>query len=526
MRTLVALFTASACLLALAARNEPAGLKLTLVDAETGDTIPGVVRLLDGDGHPVAIPGTLSRGEGLDEGSVLREWNVVPGPVRVELPRGIYQVEAFSGLETELSRVEVGLKDGRSESVSVPLTRFSKMRDKGWRSANTHLHLMKLDRETADRYLTEVPAADDLDVLFISYLERINDDKDYISNRYCIGDLKQFSRGRVLVNSGEEHRHNMEGDGEGYGHVMLLDIRELVKPVSIGPGIMKSGHDGIPVQPGIQNAHDQGGKAIWCHNDWGLEDIPNWITGRLDAQNIFDGGHHGSFKDSFYRYLNVGLKVPFSTGTDWFMYDLSRAYVAANGRLTPRSWLEALAAGRSFVTNGPILELNVEGQGIGDTLELSTGRGVRVEGVAQGRGDFGRVELVQNGKVVLTSSSEKVGGHYEARLDGMVEIHEPGWLALRTPPPPSPDDKAGQESHPRNEFDRPLFGHTSPIYVTVAGRSIFDRNEAERLLADMRSAKETISQQGQFLNEQDKQRVLSVYDEGIATLRRRMADSR
>jgi hypothetical protein len=318
----------------------------------------------------------------------------------------------------------------------------------------------------------------------------------------------------------------MSGYGEGYGHVMLLDIRELVQPVSIGPGIMKSGHDGTPLQPGIENAHDQGGRAIWCHNDWGMEDIPNWLTGRLDAQNIFDGGHHGSFKDSFYRYLNVGLRVPFSTGTDWFMYDLSRVYAAANGALTPRAWLEALAAGQSFISNGPLLEFSVEGHGIGETLELSAPRAVRVEGVARGRGDFGRIELVRNGNVVLAANTEAVDGHFEARLDGMVDLAGPGWLALRTPPPPTPDENDRQETHPRNELGGHLFGHTSPVYVTVAGRSVFDFAEAERLLADMRSAQQAITEHGQFPDDASKARVLGVYDEAIATLGRRMNENR
>ena len=46
---------------------------------------------------------------------------------------------------------------------------------------------------------------------------------------------------------------------------------------------------------------------IWAHNLFGFEDIPNWITGRVHANNIFDGSAAGSYKDTYYRYLNVGL---------------------------------------------------------------------------------------------------------------------------------------------------------------------------------------------------------------------------
>ena len=36
--------------------------------------------------------------------------------------------------------------------------------------------------------------------------------------------------------------------GEGFGHVMLLNILKRIEPVSIGPGIMKEGTDGIPLR--------------------------------------------------------------------------------------------------------------------------------------------------------------------------------------------------------------------------------------------------------------------------------------
>src|SRR5437764_9943717 len=47
--------------------------------------------------------------------------------------------------------------------------------------------------------------------------------------------------------------------GEGYGHVMFLNIKELVKPVSIGPGISGGGFDDLALRAGIDNARKQGG---------------------------------------------------------------------------------------------------------------------------------------------------------------------------------------------------------------------------------------------------------------------------
>src|SRR5262249_40848516 len=206
-----------------------------------------------------------------------------------------------------------------------------------------------------EEYLRQIPAADGLRVMFISYLERHKDDAEYITNRYPIGDLAQFKATGVLFNNGEDHRHNFGGYGEGYGHVMILNIKQLVKPVSRGAGITGAGFDDSPLRPGIDDAKKQGGTIIWCHNSFGFEDVLNALTGRLDALNVFDGSRRGSFEESYYRYLNIGLRMPISTGTDWFVYDFARVYARVPDKLIPSRWLEALKAGNCQATNGPLL---------------------------------------------------------------------------------------------------------------------------------------------------------------------------
>ena len=47
-------------------------------------------------------------------------------------------------------------------------------------AGNTHLHLRDMTKEEADEYLRQLPVADGLKLLFISYLERHKDDQHYI----------------------------------------------------------------------------------------------------------------------------------------------------------------------------------------------------------------------------------------------------------------------------------------------------------------------------------------------------------
>jgi hypothetical protein len=267
------------------------------------------------------------------------------------------------------------------------------------------------------------------------------------------------------------------------------------------------GTDGTPLQTGIEEAHRQGGTAIWCHNNWGREDVPNFVNGKLDAQNIFDGGSHGSYEDSFYHYLNAGIRVPFSTGTDWFMYDLARVYTRVDGSLGIQSWLDALAAGRSFISNGPLLRLNIEGKDLGGTVELPGGREVSVRAEASGRLGFDKLQLIQNGKIISEIEPQPKDGYVEARLDRNIQIDEPSWLALRV------------STQASNEFGRQLFAHTSPIYINVSGKAIRQPEEVAYLIAQMEAAKQEIASRALFASPKEREAVLSVYEKGIRTLR-------
>ena len=498
-------------------------VSIRLVDAETGRTLPGLIRIADENGKPVETPELLSRGQGLRDRPAIARWKVLPGETTVSLPRRKLTITAISGLETETATATIDLSGAAKKTVTVRLKRFYNAKSKGYRSANTHLHLMKLTRKQCDRYLREIPKADGLDMVFVSYLERAGADRDYISNRYKSADLAKLAlQSGVQFGNGEEHRHNFAGFGQGYGHVMLLNIRKLIQPVSIGPGIMKTGTDGLPLRRGIDTAKKDGATVIWCHNSWGMESVPSFLAGKIDAQNIFDGGTHGSYKDSFYRYLNAGVRVPFSTGTDWFQYDFSRVYCDMRSDLTVKSWLDALSAGRSYITNGPLLELSADGKKLGETVALRKPGTITLKARAFGRVDFGRIEIVVNGKVVAKRASRKSGGHYEAEFSETLVIDGPSWIALRTPPPPVKGDKTLTAAVPKNELGRDLFSHTSPVYVTVAGKSRFDTAVARQLLAEMETNRRAIRRHGKFAGAIELARVLDVYSDAIVVLRKRL----
>ena len=107
----------------------------------------------------------------------------------------------------------------------------------------------------------------------------------------------------------------------------------------------------------------------------------------------------------WYRLLNCGLKLSACVGTDALL-DRStdplggdRVYVKTAGPLTMESWLDGLKSGRSFVTNGPIPTLEVNGKGPGETCELAEAGKVRVAVKVESHVPFHKIEVIVNGKV-------------------------------------------------------------------------------------------------------------------------------
>ncbi len=483
-------------------------LTIALVDDFTQKPIAGLVRVTNLDtGKAVKLAGHFHRA---------RNWYALAGKSTVRVPRARLRVEGLQGLETERAQSELDLTSQATATVELPMRKFYETRFREWYAGNTHLHLMKMSRADADRYLQVVPRADNLDLVFLSHLRRIPDEKDYVSNQIVeesmTGDiLQRLSRGGTLIANGQEHRHNFGRGGQGYGHVMMLDLQKLIRPVSLGPGIMASGTDGQPLQRGIRAARGSDATVIWCHSDLGYEDIPSWVGGLVHAQNIFDGSRGDSYERAFYRYLNLGMRIPFSTGTDWFIYDFARVYVPVPGELTTTGWLKGLRDGRSYITNGPFLELETERAEIGGTQTLNGPNQVTVVGHGMGRLDFGSLELVYNGRVVHRVKTAAEGGYYYADMRYPLFIDQPGWFALRIP------SDVGE-----SELGRPLFAHTSPIYIEMPGKQLFRADVARELIEEIRESITVIEEKGTFGNDAERQQVLDVYHAGIETLEQRI----
>ena len=83
-----------------------------------------------------------------------------------------------------------------------------------------------------------------------------------------------------------------------------------------------------------------------------------------------------------------------------------RNYVYLGDTYSVDAWYEQLRASRTFVTNGPMLALEVNGQPMGSTIDLSSGDEVVVSASVAANTEserLDRLELVVHGEVVAVA---------------------------------------------------------------------------------------------------------------------------
>lgn len=311
----------------------------------------------------------------------------------------------------------------------------------------------------------------------------------YRSNKYPIGPALAFSQQGTLVDVGQETRNNRSEWEIGYGHVLFVKIPELILPVSTGLLAQDNAPDFPTLTLLCRRARALGGVAVWAHNGSGMECPVAVASGAVDAFNVNDGCNFDY--DRYYRLLNCGLRLPLSSGTDWWIYDHNRVYVQLEAPFSYEKWLEGLKAGRTFVTNGPLITLSVEGKGPGETIHMQRGekRVLQVKSTAISRVRFDRLELVVGGEVRAEALSPD---GLSATLEAQVPVDRSTWIAVRV------------WSQTFTEFSYPVFAHTSPIYVQRGASSWLRQESAAYWVQEIESSIQFIRRNYRFASQADE----------------------
>jgi hypothetical protein len=161
------------------------------------------------------------------------------------------------------------------------------------------------------------------------------------------------------------------------------------------------------------------------------------------------------------------------------------------------AFADAVRAGRTQATNGPFLELLVDGRGPGDRIEATPGRRLPVTVGCQGLG-VERLELVGPDGVLAATDA---GGGAAPAIDAEVEAGESMWLCAVARGP-------GHPSVPGPV----VFAHTSPVWVEVGGRPARRPASARWLLDWLDRFEQLLTAHGRFADDRQRGEVVAVVE--------------
>lgn len=397
----------------------------------------------------------------------------------IEVPAGPVTVEVMKGLarspERRTMEVPAGAVTGLE--VTLPAQPWLDGPARRWVSADVHVHMNYGGHyRNTPAHLVLQAEAEDLDIvenLLVNKEQRVPDIA--LSG---VG-LDPASKPATLIVHGQEFHTSY------WGHLGILGPRG---------GMLLPGYSGYPntaaasVFPTNADvadlAHARGALVGYVHP---FEEVPDPLTrpahtdadelpvdvalGKVDYMEIVAFADHQATAGVWYRLLNLGFRIPAAGGTDAMAnyatlrgpVGLNRVYASVpNGSMTNRSlsheaWLDALRAGRTFATNGPLLDFSLAGTPIGETLRLERGQRVPFSARLRSIVPVDHAQVVCNGKVVreLALGAERK----TLQASGTLPVGASGWCVLRA--------FTAKAEYPI--LDNFVYATTSPVYISVRG---------------------------------------------------------
>jgi hypothetical protein len=427
-------------------------------DAATGQPTPVRIRLIDSAGvcrMPLGRLTEFATGAGEDVGGQVRlgedAFAYINGTCEVRLPPGPVRVEVHKGPEYRPLHREVVLGPGKI-SLHLTIERWTDERTQGWFSGDARAH------ELSPHAAQLEGAAEGLEVVNLLARQRPAEN----ARPAAFVNLLDFSGTRpalegspcVVVNTCNTHLI--------LGTVALLNCHRVVYPLRFGA---PDGLDDWSIADWVDQCHRKKGLVIWPDQSRLSAEHPQGealaalLLGKIDAFEIasLDSPNSPALAD-WYRLLACGPRLPLAGASGKDRNTAALGAVRTYARLEPGegfdygAWIEAVRAGRTYVTSGPLLTLTVNGQGPGSVLSLpAEGGPVTARAEARSMTAFDRLELIHNGEVVAAADSE--GDPQTAALEMPLRVNAGGWLAVRC------------------VRGRIICAHTSPVYVAVEGRA-------------------------------------------------------
>ncbi len=468
----------------------PSGtLHLTIRDAH-GQLTPARVTVTDSRGRFYAPRSAWSHHAEFDRNERPFEARYFhsSGEDLVEVPEGSVEVEIMKGLSRAPLHLKLSAARGRTTEAAgtMPVEIWRDGSGHPYASGDVHVHMNYGGhyRNTPAHLLLQAQA-EDLDIvenLIVNKEQRVPD------IAFSGGGVDAVSTARTLVVHGQEFHTSY------WGHLGLLAIQGNVLLPGYAGYPNTAAASLFPTNAAVADlAHAQGALVGYVHPfeepplplskpaHTDADELPVDVAlGKVDYMEVVGFSDHQATAAVWYRLLNLGFRIPAAGGTD-AMADyatlrgpvgLNRVYASVgDGPLRHEQWLQSLRSGHSFATNGPLLDLVLGGQGLGDTLSLAAPGPVEYAVRMRSIVPVAHAQLVCNGRVA--SELPLSAAHREVDARGSIKIEQSGWCVVRA--------FSAHAEYP--VLDNFVYATTSPVYVAVRGRPLRSAEDARYFVA-------------------------------------------
>jgi TolB protein len=228
--------------------------------------------------------------------------------------------------------------------------------------------------------------------------------------------------------------------------------------------------------------------------------------GKVDYLEVVGFSDHRVTAEVWYRLLNCGFRLPAGSGTDAMAnyaslrgpVGMNRVFVHSGAKLDYAAFLAGLKAGRTFVSNGPLVTLSIDGREAGSEIALPAGSHTLKARVAlRSIVPVEKLEIVSNGKVLATIPTSS--GGTRANADVPLSVSGSGWYTLRAWSPTAAEPV----------LDIYPFATTSPIYVTVGDEPVRNAEDAAYFVRWIDRVAAAASTHGGWNDAREKDEVLA-----------------
>lgn len=418
---------------------------------------------------------------------VLHKWDFHGRPffhghdMTVPVPATSLTVACTRGLEFDRTEVAVHPGPGQSLTVEGEPARLFDPAAEGWYGGDLHVHLNysgDLVCEPADAIrMQHGEGLHLMNLLAGNFTRSLVYDRELFER--TVGADLPWSTEDAVARMGVEYRNDL------LGHVHALGPGGPPSRYQTGHEDSDHPYDWPPNHVACAELRDLGATVGYAHPAWSSfpadgrtdgffarprsvearELVVDAALGVVDSIDVISPFHHEGAIYLYHRLLSCGLRLAATAGTDVFL-SFSRLPLAANppgwGRvyadlagadLSVEAFKQAIRAGRTMVTNGPWLTLDVDGHRPGTVLDLTAGDRLTVRATVTGPGVESLQIVGPDGVLADSGSTDSVQA--EILLTG------PMWVAA----------VARGRSQPRT-LDSSVLAHTSPVYVDVAGQRV------------------------------------------------------